>query len=249
MNFDIDYIAHNNNLRESSPFIKVFIGLFLMILTLILSNNIFSLIIIVVMLIGICGFARVSIKDYLKFLSIPAIFLIVSCLFLLFFFGEGNIIYNTGFFGICIREDALNLTVLTFLRVLACFSSLGFIGLTTPIAEVIHVLSKFKCPKVFIEIAVLMYNVIFIFLERLETMRNAQTTRLGFNGSKNTYRSLGLLFTNLFFTSLDKSESLQKALDSRCYTGELPIYKPSGKFSSNKYSDFPKTSLNKLSGK
>ena len=246
MNFDIDYIAHNNNLRNYNPFDKVFLGLFIMILTLIISNNIFSSIIMGVMFIGICGFARVSIKDYFKFLSIPAIFLIISCLFLLFFFGEGNVIYNTGLFGICIREDAFNLSLMTFLRVLGCFSSLGFICLTTPIAEVIHVLAKFKCPKVFIEIALLMYNSIFIFLERFETMRNAQTTRLGFNGSKNTYRSLGLLFTNLFFTSLDKSESLQKSLDSRCYNGELPVYKPSGKFSTD---NIKKYSPNKLSGK
>ncbi len=57
-------------------------------------------------------------------------------------------------------------------------------------------------------------------------MRNAQESRMGYGGTKATYRSLGSLFSNLFLISLDKSESLQCALDSRGYTGEMPIYEP-----------------------
>ena len=71
-----------------------------------------------------------------------------------------------------------------------------------------------------------MYNTIFIFLDQLSTMRNAQDTRLGYVGTKSTYKSLGMLFTNLFFRSLDKSETLQCSLDSRCYQGYLPVYEP-----------------------
>ena len=62
----------------------------------------------------------------------------------------------------------------------ACFSALGIQSLTTPISDVMHVLRSIKVPKVFCEIAVLMYNAIFIFLECVETMRNAQKTRLGY---------------------------------------------------------------------
>jgi cobalt/nickel transport system permease protein len=60
----------------------------------------------------------------------------------------------------------------------------------------------------------------------MKVMSNAQKTRMGYNGYKNSFRSLGLLTSNLFFKSLDKSELLQHALDSRGYSGELPKYDP-----------------------
>ena len=57
-------------------------------------------------------------------------------------------------------------------------------------------------------------------------MKNAQESRLGYRGTKSTYKSLGSLFSNLFLVSLTKSEKLQYALDSRGFTGEIPIYDP-----------------------
>ena len=144
----------------------------------------------------------------------------------LFFFGHGELIYDTGLWGIGITQSSLDLAVTTFCRCFACFSCLGFLTLTTPIADILQCLHMIKVPVIFIDIALLMYNTIFIFLEQLGTMRNAQETRLGYMGSKSTYKSLGMLFSNLFFRSLDKSETLQCSLDSRCYQGYLPVYKP-----------------------
>ena len=74
----------------------------------------------------------------------------------------------------------------------------------------------------------LMYNIIFIFLEEVETMRNAQKSRLGFNGYMNSFKSLGSIIANLFFKSLEKAESLQENFGiSHGYNGEIPIYEPS----------------------
>jgi cobalt/nickel transport system permease protein len=107
---------------------------------------------------------------------------------------------------------------------MASFSALGLLAMTTPMNDILHILGKLRIPKIFLEIAMLMYTTIFIFLDQIEAMRNAQKTRLGYNGVKNSYRSLGSLVTNLFFKSLDKGEKLQNSLDSRCYSGEFPIY-------------------------
>ena len=101
-----------------------------------------------------------------------------------------------------------------------------FLTLTTPIADLLQCLHKIKIPVVFIDIALLMYNTIFIFLDQLFVMRNAQETRLGYINAKRSYKSYGMLFSNLFFRSLDKSETLQCSLDSRCYQGYLPVYEP-----------------------
>ena len=226
MKFDIDYIAHNNRLSDFNMYVKVITAITLMILTLILDNLTIDIMVFALMAILVLGVARVSFKSYLKFLTIPIVFAVITCLFLLFFFGSGELIYDTGFWGIGITQSSLDLAITTFCRCFACFACLGFLTLTTPIADILQCLHMVKVPVIFIDIALLMYNTIFIFLDQLSTMRNAQETRLGYSGSKNTYKSLGMLFSNLFFRSLDKSETLQCSLDSRCYQGYLPVYKP-----------------------
>jgi cobalt/nickel transport system permease protein len=204
----------------------VIVSIVLMVLTLVLDNLVFDAVIFVVMAILILGVARIHIKSYIKFLTIPVVFAVITCVFLIFFFGSGKVIYDTGLWGIVVTQSSLDLGITTFCRCFACFACLGFLTLTTPIADILQCLHKIKVPVLFIDISLLMYNTIFIFLDQLDTMRNAQETRLGYVGSKSTYKSLGMLFSNLFFRSLDKSETLQCSLDSRCYMGYLPVYKP-----------------------
>ena len=226
MKFDMDYIAHHNRLTLVNSYYKIAIAMALMIITLILDNLYFDVVIFALMLILIVGVARISFKSYLKFISIPMAFTIITCVFLLFFFGKGAIVWDSHFYGVVIRQDAVNLAVNTFFRIFACFSCLGFLGLTTPISEVLHSLEVIKVPKIVIEIALLMYNTIFIFLNEIDIMKKAQETRLGYNGYKTSFKSVAMLGSSIFLKSMDKAESLQQSLDSRGYDGEIPLYKP-----------------------
>lgn len=230
MKFDIDYIAHNNKLTDVNAYFKVITSIVLMIVVLILNNLVLDAVLFIAMSTAILAIARVSIKDYIKFLTIPMAFAVLTCIFLIFFFGNGEVIYNTGIFGIVVTKSSLDLGIKTFGRCFACFTCLGFLTLTTPIADILNCLRNIKVPIVLIDIALLMYNIIFIFLDQISVMRNAQQTRLGYINSKSTYKSLGMLFSNLFFKSLDKSETLQHSLDSRGYSGYLPVYKSKGDF-------------------
>lgn len=70
-----------------------------------------------------------------------------------------------------------------------------------------------------------MYRSIFIFLEESNNMYHTPQTRLDYHGLKNSYRSLGLLASNLFIKSWLKGEKVQVAMESRCYQGQLPSFK------------------------
>ena len=153
-------------------------------------------------------------------------FLVITCIFLVFFFGKGEVIYSTGILGIVVTTDSWHYAVYTFMRVLGCLPCLGFLALTTPIAKILNCLRSLKVPKVMIEIALLMYNVIFIFLNEIDTMQKAQNSRLGYHSYFSSFKSLGALTSTIFLRALDKSETLQHSLDSRGYTGELPVYVP-----------------------
>ena len=227
MTLNIDYIAQTNRLRDVNSNLKIVLSIGTMLIALISQNIPLEICVIILAAIGIMGVARVKPSIYLKFIAIPFAFTSITCVFLLFSFGVGPVIWDSGIWGIVIRQDAYNLAVLTFFRVFACFSCLGFMSLTTPINDFLHALAKVHVPKIFIELSMLMYNIIFIFLEEVETMRNAQKSRLGFNGYMNSFKSLGSIIANLFFKSLEKAESLQRTLESRGYNGEIPIYEPS----------------------
>lgn len=226
MKFDMDYIAHHNKLTESNPYFKLFLTIILLIVTLALDNLYFDVVIFVIMSVVILAIARINYKSYLKFLSLPMAFLIITCIFLIFFFGKGEVIYETGIFGIVVTNDSLHYGVYTFMRVMACLPCLGFLALTTPIAKILNCLRSLHVPKILIEIALLMYNSIFIFLNEIDTMKKAQDSRLGYNSYFTSFKSLGALASTIFLRSLDKSETLQFALDSRGYDGDLPVYKP-----------------------
>ena len=226
MKFDMDYIAHNNALTEANPYFKLFLTIILLIVTLALDNLYFDISIFIVMSVVILAIAKIKFRSYLKFLSIPMAFLIITCLFLIFFFGSGEVIYDTKIFGIVVTKDSMHYGVYTFFRVIGCLPCLGFLALTTPIAKILHCLSTLKVPKIIIEIGLLMYNTIFIFLNELDTMQKAQQTRLGYHSYTTSFKSLGALASTIFLRSLDKSETLQHSLDSRGYNGDLPIYEP-----------------------
>jgi cobalt/nickel transport system permease protein len=224
MGLRIDEVAHDNKLKDFNPKLKVLLSFILLIIALIANSSIISFLILILNIVLTILIAKIPLKFYLKFISIPLAFTIFTSIFLILFSGSGTIIYNINFFSMVIREDSLNLGINIFFRVLASFSALGFLSMTTPINEIFHILYKLKIPKIFLEIAMLMYTTIFIFLEQIETMKNAQKTRLGYYGLRNSYRSAGLLLSNLFFKSLERSEKLQNSLDSRCFTGDFPIY-------------------------
>ena len=226
MKFDMDYIAHHNELTEFNPYIKLFVTIIMLIVTLAVDNLYFDAIVFVVMSIIILAIAKINYKSYLKFLSLPMAFLVITCIFLLFFFGSGRVIYETGILGIVVTDDSWHYAVYTFLRVVACLPCLGFLALTTPIAKVLNCLRRLKVPKVMIEIALLMYNTIFIFLNEIDTMQKAQNSRLGYHSYFSSFKSLGALASTIFLRALDKSETLQHSLDSRGYSGELPVYEP-----------------------
>ena len=64
MKFDMDYIAHNNELTEFNPYVKLFLTIILLIATLALDNLYFDVFIFVVMSIVILAIAKINYRSY-----------------------------------------------------------------------------------------------------------------------------------------------------------------------------------------
>lgn len=225
MVLDIDYIAHTNELSNFNPRIKIILSLLVLIIALISNSPIISFLIGIFIAIFLVFFAEISFRNYLSYMTIPLAFAVITFIFMALFFGDGKVLYDFGFLYLTIKEDSLSLAISVFGRVFGSFSALGLLSLTTPIADILNEMRNIKVPIVLIDLSMLMYRTIFILLEETESIYNSQNTRLGYKGLKNSYKSLGSLASTIFIRAWERGERFQISLDSRCYTGQLPVYK------------------------
>lgn len=125
------------------------------------------------------------------------------------------------YFGI--NENSLSESIFIVFRVLSCISSMFFLSLTTSINQLIKVFKKLKFPPVMVELIVLIYRFIFIFLEESKEIYNAQEMKYGYVGMKNSYRSISLLVKCLFIRIFEKYRDMIISLDSKLYNGEFKV--------------------------
>ena len=221
----LDNYAHSNNLKDMNTFFKVIFAVTTMLVSLISTSPVVPLLIALVMSFLIIFHAKIPWKFYLKFLSVPFLFGFITFIFMAFFFGVGVHILDLGIFNLAVTEDGFNLGLLTFSRVLAGFTCMAFLALTIPMTELFSELERLKIPQIVMELAMLMYRYIFIFLDEGLNMYHAQETRLGYSSLKKSFKSMGMLGSNLFIRTWAKGEQAHIAMESRCYNGSLKTLK------------------------
>jgi len=222
----LDKYAHSNSLRSTNTYFKVLFAVLTMVMSLISTSPVIPLIITIFISYLIIFKAKIPWKFYLKFLLIvPVAFGFLTFIYMALFFGVGSHVLELGIFNLAVTSDGFNLGLLVFARMLGGFSCLAFLALTTPINEMFSVLENLKIPKIVLEIAMLMYRYIFVFLNEAMNMYHAQETRLGYTSLKKTYKSMGMLASNLFINTWVKGEQAYLAMESRCYDGSIKLLK------------------------
>ncbi len=218
----IDSIAFNNNLRNVNPKLKVLFAILSLVVCVASQSVVVPLIIALIMIYLTLFKAKVPKKVYLTLLS-PAIgFGIFTLIFMAFWYGETPI-YSFKIFGFTIgfQKEGLEMGLLVFSRMLGGVTSTLFLALTTPMTELFYILRSLGLPSVVVDIAMMMYRYVFVLLDELVRMQNAQETRLGYKDLKTSYKSLGMLASNLFIRTWERGEQLFITMSSRCYNGEL----------------------------
>lgn len=140
------------------------------------------------------------------------------------FFGSTDIMVQLGSLGpldLVIYRDGVQIGFLVFSRMLGAFSCLVFLAFTTPMTELFSIFHRVHIPPIIVELSMLMYRFIFLFLDEAEKMHQSQKTRLGYSDWKNSLRCLGMLGGNLFIRTWFQGEKLHMAMESRGYNGTL----------------------------
>ncbi|WP_406660118.1 cobalt ECF transporter T component CbiQ [Methanolobus sp. ZRKC3] len=225
MAYILDDYAILSPLRAKNNWLKLSIVAFGVLVGVSSSSPITPFLIAVCMSFATIFFGKVPAKFYFRILAVPAGFVLVSVVIIAFFFGEGSKLFSFDVFGytLGVSSAGLSMALLVLSRTLGGMSCLFFLSLTTPMIELFSVLKATKFPDSFIEIAMMMYRYIFVFLDVAAGIRYAQLMRLGYKDFRTSFRSMVMLGTNLFIRSWEQGEKLYLSMNSRCYDGKLIV--------------------------
>jgi cobalt/nickel transport system permease protein len=219
----LDDYAVLSPLRYKNNWLKIAIVAFGLLAGVSSNSPLVPFIIAVCMSFATLYFAKVPASFYFRILAAPAGFVIASVVIIAFFFGGGAKLFSFDIFGftIGISKDGLDMALLVFSRTLGGMTCLFFLSLTTPMIELFSVLKASKLPDSFLEVAMMMYRYIFVFLDIATGVKYAQSVRLGYKDFKTSFRSMAMLGTNLFIRSWEQGEKIFVSMNSRCYDGKL----------------------------
>lgn len=220
----IDKYAYNNRLTDTNPNLKFGLVSFSLILAIGLKNNYVNLSIFLFMSILITFIANIPLHAYLKVLKIPSAFLILSMITILVSVSRDDVFlysFNIFKYHIGIVESSLATSLKLFTTVLASISATFFLSLTTPLVDIIAVFKKIKIPDLMIELLVLIYRFIFIFLEESIAIYHSQEIRFGYISFKKSIESTSLLVRSLLLRVLLRYKDMVISLDCKLYDGKF----------------------------
>lgn len=222
---EIDRYAYTNNLAKCSPITKTLFALSTLIITVCAQSIVVPIIVFVLTSILLLGLAKIRAHFYLDLLIYPTLMLTLSCIFIALFFGYGKVLAEISlpWFTWSIFENGITISINTFFRVESALSCLFFLVLTTSITDLSLILRRARIPKVLVEMAMLIYRYIFVFLEVAAKMATAQKLRLGEGGWFKRIKGLALLASNLFIRTLEQGERTFIAMSARGYDGNIRV--------------------------
>lgn len=222
---EIDRYAYTNALSKNSPTTKLFFALSFLLISVLSPSPVVPITVFLTCTILILLCAKIPWRFYLRLLWYPIVIVALTCVVIALFFGYQEPLVELNLFGLkwTIFRDGVATGFNTFFRVLGALSSQFFLVLTTPMTSILLILRKARVPKITVEMSLLIYRYIFVFIEVMETMHTAQELRLGYSGWLKKIRSIAMLGGNLFIRTLEQGERTFIAMSARGYDGNIRV--------------------------
>jgi cobalt/nickel transport system permease protein len=157
-------------------------------------------------------------------LVIPLIMAAIVLVTQIFFYGN-TVLFIIPVVGISLTgyEEGLFNGILIMCRVIGGVSLILFLSLSTPAHKLLLAAIWFKVPKIVIELSLLIYRYIFVLLEEMLNIRDAQRVRLGYHNWSQSMKSFSTLGGSLIFRAYDRAERIFEAMTARGYTGAMSL--------------------------
>lgn len=222
----IDQIAYQNRWLKMRPCKKSFLYLILLLICL-LSFPLIQLGIMLVVGSLTMYVAHLTFRRYLKWFLVPLPFLLISLVTIMLTGSKNPVGFShailVGHYYIGVTPASLTMAYQLCIRSLSCLVCTYFFIFTVPFQQIIQVMSRLHLPDFFIEITMLMYRFIFIFLEVTHMIYKSQQLRFGYYGLKTSYLSMAQLGRLLVIQMLEQFQQMSVALEIKFYDGEFPL--------------------------
>ncbi len=190
----IDKIANRNPYKSTNPTEKFIFSVGLLIFLTYMNNYYLDILNIIFINIFLIKLVKIKMRELYNLYKVVLFFMFMTTLSLIF-----------------IGKDFISLNI----HVFSSIGAMYFLFCTTPVTQIAEVMLNFKIPRIIVELFLLIYRFIFLFVEIKNQMINSQNTRLGNMSLKILYKSFGLLVSNLFNKILILSEKTNTSVNSR----------------------------------
>ena len=225
----LDYYSYHNRLHNVSIMEKLLIGAGGLILSLVLSNHLALLLIVVLMHLVII-YAQIPVRYLARLWVAPLTFLLLSLVTIVISISPSEftavVSWKIGTYSMGITESGLIMAENLALRSITAISCLFMIATTTPVAHIVAYLSQLSPLRTIMEITLLTYRFIFVILLTAANIYTAQQSRLGYSTIRRSLCSINFLAGNLGRKSFLASRDVYTALLARNYRDQLVFRYP-----------------------
>jgi cobalt/nickel transport system permease protein len=222
----LEDIAQKNGLREINTYLKLTAGLGAILLCLLSTSYLAPLFIAIVLTGAILFLAQVDAKTYAELFIVPFWFAVMSVAGIILIYGGQDVLWSWDLlpsFTLSVTRESINQGIFVFCRVIGGMSAMIFIALTTPMTDIFIVFRQCRIPEVVIDLMMIIYRTIFILLDQVAQIYNAQVMRLGYSTWRESIHSFASLCGAAFIASWEAGEDLIRAMDARCYDGKFAL--------------------------
>jgi cobalt/nickel transport system permease protein len=201
----IDDAAWASAWRRRSPGDKVLVSGGLVLSALLLPVWPGSVLVGVTALVLALGPGRVPVRTFGRAVRAPLAFIVIGALTTVVEVGNG-----VGW-----APDAAAQAGSLVGHAVAGSAAVLLLATTTPMSDLLPALQRLRVPAAVVEVAGVVYRLLFVLLTSLTTIREAQTARMGYATLRGSYRSSGALAAAVLTRSWDRARRLQDGLAGR----------------------------------
>ena len=168
----------------------------------------------------------VPVLRYLRFLMVPLAFLLLSTIAIIIHVSRTPLdllAVPVGGWYLTVGSESLAYAARLILTALSAVSCLYFLSFTTPVPDILEVLRRLHCPRLLIELMLLIYRFIFILLHTASSILGSQRCRLGNQDLKTSLKSFGMMGSALMVQAVRRSNQLFVSMEARCYDGTIRV--------------------------
>lgn len=125
--------------------------------------------------------------------------------------------------GLTITAESLGRAGSTTAHAVAGTSAVLLLATTTPMSDLLAWLRKLGMPEAVVDIAGLVYRLLFVLLASAEQVRSAQAARLGYASWRASFRSAAALAAAVLVRAWSRARRLEDGLAGRGLEGPLRV--------------------------